>query len=91
MGNFKEVARKSFAKKFMGDRMIWIIGLKVVQDFFDDPNLELFIKFSTLHIKTQNQEIKIKAFRHKKEILDKINDVLENNYGYTRKIKDIRF
>lgn len=90
MGSFKDVARKSFAKKFMGDRMIWVIGLKIIQEFFNDPNLEWFIKFNYLHIKTQNQEIKIKAFRYKKEILDKINDALAD-YGYKRKITDIRF
>ncbi|HPC34105.1 MAG TPA: hypothetical protein PLP73_00440 [Candidatus Absconditabacterales bacterium] len=90
MGNFKDIAKKSFAKKFMGDRMIGVIGLKIIQEFFNDPNLEGFIKFNYLHIKTQNQEIKIKAFRYKKEILDKINDALAD-YGYKRKITDIRF
>jgi hypothetical protein len=43
-----------------------------------------------LYIKTQNQEIKIKAFRYKKEILQKVNDALAD-YGYSRKITEIRF
>lgn len=70
--------------------MIGTVGLKIVQDFFEDKNLEWYIQFGTLYIKTQNQEIKIKAFRHKREILDKVNDALKE-YGYTRKITEIRF
>ena len=77
--------------------MIGTIGLKVVQDFFEDKNLQWYIQFGTLYIKPQtwlpagkDQEIKIKAFRHKKEILDKINAALAD-YGYSRKITEIRF
>lgn len=90
MKSFKDIVRKSFAQKSLGKRMIGTVGIKVVQDFFEDKNLEWYIQFGTLYIKTQNQEIKIKAFRHKREILDKVNDALKD-YGYTRKINDIRF
>jgi hypothetical protein len=90
MKSFKDIVRKSFAQKSLGKRMIGTVGLKVVQDFFDDKNLEGYIQFSTLYIKTKDQEIKIKAFRHKREILDKVNDALQE-YGYSRKINDIRF
>jgi len=38
----------------------------------------------------KDQEIKIKAFRYKKEILQKVNDALAE-YGYSRKITEIRF
>ncbi len=77
--------------------MIGTVWLKVVQDFFEDKNLQWYIQFGTLYIKTQNcmpggkdQEIKIKAFRYKKEILQKVNDALAE-YGYSRKIAEIRF
>jgi len=90
MKSFKDIVRKSFAQKSLGKRMIGSVGIKVVQDFFEDKNLEWYIQFSTLYIKTQNQEIKIKAFRYKKEILQKVNDALAD-YGYSRKITEIRF
>lgn len=84
------MARKSLAQKSMWKRMIWAIGIKTVQDFFDDPNIEWFIRFSTLYIKTQRQDIKIKAFRQKSELLKKVNEELEILW-YTREITDIRF
>jgi hypothetical protein len=90
MKSFKDIARKSFAQKSMGKRMIGTVGIKVVQDFFEDKNLEWYIQFGTLFIKTQNQETRIKAFRYKKEILQKVNDALAD-YGYSRKITEIRF
>jgi hypothetical protein len=97
MKSFKDIARKSFAQKSMGKRMIGTVGLQIVQDFFEDKNLEWYIQFGTLFIKTQtclpagkDQEIKIKAFRYKKEILQKVNDALAD-YGYKRKITEIRF
>lgn len=90
MKSFKDIVRKSFAQKSLGKRMIGTVGIKIVQDFFDDKDLEGYIQFSTLFIKTQNQEIKIKAFKHKKELLEKVNEALAD-YGYSRKINDIRF
>jgi len=84
------MARKAWAKKSYGHRMIWSVWIQVVRDFFDDKNLEWHIKFSTLHIKTQDQETKIQAFRQKKELLEKVNQKL-SEMGYNRKITDIRF
>ena len=89
MESFKDMVRKSMATKSCGKRMIWITGLQVVRDFFDDQNLEWYIKFSTLYIKTQNQEIRIQAFRKKIEILKLVNEKLKEMW-YDRKISDIR-
>lgn len=90
MKSFKDMARKSLAKKSYWHRMIWSVGMQVIRDFFDNQELEWHIKFSTLHIKTSEQEIKIQAFRKKKEILEKVNEKL-SEMGYSRKITDIRF
>jgi hypothetical protein len=90
MKSFTDMVRKSMATKSMGKRMIWITGLQVVRDFFGNQELEWFIKFGTLQIKTQNHEIKIQAFRKKAEILKLVNDKLTDMW-YDRKITDIRF
>jgi hypothetical protein len=82
--------RKSFAKKSFGNRMIGTIWIKVVQDFFDNKNIEWFIRFNTLYIKTSDQNLKIQAFQNKKEILEKVNLELKNLW-YNRTISDIRF
>ncbi len=89
--------RKSLAKKSCWHRMIWSVWLQVVRDFFGNQELEWYIKFSTLYIKTQtclpagkNQEVRIQAFKKKKEILEKVNQKLDE-MGYNRKITDIRF
>lgn len=90
MDSFKDVVRKSFAQKSMWRRMIGIIWVKTVQDFFWDKNIEWFIRFDTLYIKTNNQNVKIQAYQKKKELLEIINYKLWK-FGYTRKIKDVRF
>jgi hypothetical protein len=90
MESFKDMVRKSMATKSCWKRMIWIAGLQVVRDFFDDQELEWFIRFSTLQIKTQNHEIKIQTFRRKTEILKLVNEKLSELW-YDRKITDIRF
>lgn len=82
--------RKSFAKKSFGNRMIGTIWIKVVQDFFDNKNIEWFIRFNTLYIKTPDQNLKIQAFQNKKEILEKVNLELKALW-YSRIISDIRF
>jgi len=84
------MVRKSLAGKSCGKRMMWSTWLQVVRDFFGDQELKGFIRFSTLHLKTQNHEIKIQAFRKKKEILEKVNKKLDELW-YDRKINDIRF
>lgn len=84
------MARKSLAQKSYGKRMIWSVWLEVVREFFGDQELEGYIKFSTLHIKTSDQEIKIKSYTKKTEILKKVNEKLSEMW-YKRKINDIRF
>ena len=90
MESFNDMIRKSFAKKSFWKRMIWTVWIKAVQDFFENKNIEWFIRFSTLYIKTSDQNIKIQAFQHKKEILEKVNLELKNMW-YNRTISEIRF
>ncbi len=90
MKSFKDMVRKSLATKSCWKRMIWVTGLQVLRDYFGDQELEGYIKFSTIYLKTQNQEIKIQAFRKKREILEKVNLRLAELW-YDRKINDIRF
>ena len=82
--------RKSFAQKSFGKRMIWTVWIKAVQKFFGNSDIEGFIRFNTLYIKTSDQNIKIQAFQHKKEILEKVNLELKNLW-YNRTVSDIRF
>ena len=90
MDSFKDMIRKSFAQKSFWKRMIWTVWIKAVQEFFGNKNIEWFIRFSTLYIKTSDQNIKIQAFQHKKEIIEKVNLELKNLW-YNRTISDIRF
>ena len=90
MDSFCDTIRKSFAQKSFWKRMIWTVWIKAVQDFFGDKNIEWFIRFNTLYIKTPNQNIKIQAFQKKKEILEKVNLELKNLW-YKRVISEIRF
>ena len=90
MKSFKDMVRKSMATKSCWKRMIWITWLQVVRDFFGDQELEWFIKFSTLQIKTQNHEIKIQVFRKKIELLKLVNEKLAETW-YDKKITEIRF
>jgi len=90
MESFNDMVRKSFAKKSFWKRMIWTVWIKAVQNFFWVKNIEWFIRFSTLYIKTSDQNLKIQAFQHKKEILGKVNLELKN-MGYSRTILEIRF
>ena len=84
------MVRKSFAQKSFWKRMIGTVWIKAVQDFFGNKNIEWFIRFSTLYIKTSDQNIKIKAFQQKKEILEKVNLELKK-MGYKRMVSEIRF
>lgn len=90
MESFKDMIRKSFAQKSFWKRMIWTVWIRVVQEFFGNKNIEWFIRFNILYIKTSDQNIKIQAFKCKKEILEKINLELKNLW-YNREILDIRF
>ncbi len=90
MESFSDMVRKSFAQKSFWKRMIGTVWIKAVQDFFGNKNIEWFIRFSTLYIKTSDQNIKIKAFQQKKEILEKVNLELKK-MGYKRMVSEIRF
>ena len=90
MDAFKDIVRKSFAQKSMWKRMIGTVWIKAVQDFFGDKNIEWFIRFGTLYIKTTNQQLKIKAYQQKEDLLANVNKELEK-LGYKRKVTDIRF
>ena len=90
MESFNDMIRKSFAKKSFWKRMIWTVWIKAVQDFFGNKNIEWFIRFSTLYIKTSDQNVKIKAFQQKREILEKVNLELKK-MGYKRMVSEIRF
>lgn len=90
MDTFKDIVRKSFAQKSMWKRMIGTVWIKVVQDFFWDKNIEWFIRFSTLYIKTTDQQLKIKAYQQKEDLLAKVNEELKK-LGYKRNVTDIRF
>lgn len=74
----------------MWKRMIGTFWIHAVQEFFDDKSIQWHIKFNVLYINTDKQEIKAKAFKHKKELLEKINSKLAD-MGYQVQIKDIRF
>ena len=51
--------------------------------------LTWYVKFSTLFLKTTDQNLKIQIFKQKNQLLSHINTHL-NNIGYQQKIKEIR-
>ena len=51
--------------------------------------LTWYVKFSTLFLKTSDQNLKIQIFKQKPQLLSHINTHL-NNIGYQQKITDIR-
>lgn len=65
---------------------------KIPGEFLDNEyeksTLDWYVKFNKMFVKTSDQAIKIKIFKQKNEILDKVNNVLVNVW-YKVKVVDI--
>lgn len=88
---FKDLLRKRIANQHRGRNMIWSVAISSVKKFFDivdDEFLSWYVKGDILFIKTKHQDLKIKIFKNKNVILDKVNSDLFN-LGYTIKIFEI--
>lgn len=93
--NFQDKLKKALLKRNIDKAMIGTIALKVVTDFFVEKNkkygeVEGFLKFDTLFIKTANQSLKIDAYRDQTQILENINKRLLAIW-YEKKVRKILF
>ncbi|MEI7562346.1 MAG: hypothetical protein WCJ39_01100 [bacterium] len=64
--------------------------LKVVCDAYDEDklNMEGYVRFNKLFLKTTDPQLKIEIFQQKNQIIKKINLALEK-IGYATRIVDI--
>jgi hypothetical protein len=78
------------SKKFLWKQVIWLVAINEVKRFFADENITWYVKFDKIFLRTQDQNIKIQAFRQKKALLENINNALSNVW-YTTNIDWIYF
>ena len=97
MENFKELLRKRFSEQYRGKNMIWSLAMNEIKSHLKvekiDPEIQEelvtgYVRYNKLFIKTINQDLKIKVFKEKSEILKKINNKL-SEVGYKAEINDI--
>lgn len=72
----------------MGSQMVGAVALNVVRDFLHSQ-IEGYVRFKVLFLKTDNQALKIQIFRQKNQILHEVNLALEK-VGYKTRVEEIR-
>lgn len=85
---FKDRLRQYIAHKHLGREMIGVISVKEVKKFFPDKEVDGYVKFNKIFIKTQDQQVKIDVFKKKQDILARVNEALAQ-VGYTTKMIEI--
>ena len=73
--------------------MIGAVALNAVNDFllklgFED--IEGYVRFKKLFLKSEDQALKIKIFQEKNQILREVNLAIEKLW-YTTRVEEIRF
>ncbi len=92
----KDALRKRIAHKHLGHNMIGAISVNTVIEIFRDKlkmvdekrNLQWYVRFNKLFLKTSDQKLKIEFFKQKSQILAKINLALEK-VGYRTRLVEI--
>ncbi|MFA6256488.1 MAG: hypothetical protein WC606_04895 [Candidatus Absconditabacterales bacterium] len=84
----KDYIRKTLAHRHMGSQMVGAVALNVVRDFLHSQ-IEGYVRFKVLFLKTDNQALKIQIFRQKNQILHEVNLALEK-VGYKTRVEEIR-
>ena len=97
MDEIKEIMRKRLSLQHRGRNMIGSIALNEVMSYFKiekiDPDIEnqiltWYVRHDKLFIKTSDQNLKIKIFREKLNIIKNINQKL-SGVGYKTGIEDV--
>ena len=97
MDGIKEIMRKRLSLQHCGKNMIGSIALNEVMSYFEiekvDPDIEnqiltWYVRYDKLFLKTANQNLKIKIFKEKLNIIKNINQKL-SNVGYKTEIVDV--
>lgn len=90
MKSLSHFLRKSVSKKSIAVPAYLGILLHSIEEQVGQKPTWGFVKFGVLYIALQDHGKKIYIFQNKKSILDEMHKTLQG-YGYTIKIKDIRF
>jgi len=88
MKDINSVLRKTLAKKHLWKQAIWVIAINSLKKIYPNSNIDGYVKFDILFIKTANTELKIKLYRQQKEIISQVNNNLQK-IGYNQKISKI--
>jgi hypothetical protein len=101
MVSLKDSLRKTMAHKHRGRNMVGAIAFNEVKEYFswklkveswkfdeDKLNLEWYVRFNKLFLKTTDPQIKIDVFQQKQTIMIRVNAAIAK-VGYTTKIVDI--
>lgn len=86
------------AEKHLGKNVIGAVSLNVIKRYLEseldikniEEIVEGYVKFNKVFLKTNDQKIKIFAYKKKQEILSKANESLAN-LGYKTKLIEIFF
>ncbi len=95
----KDSLRKTLAHRHMGHQMVGAVALNAVNTFLHNlkfkiwnlefKNIEGYVRFNVMFLKTNDQALKIKIFQQKNQILREVNLAIEK-VGYATRVVDIR-
>ena len=97
MDDIKEIMRKRLSIQYRGKNMIGSIALNEIKSYLKiekvdqeikDEILTWYVRHEKLFLKTLDQNLKIKIFKEKYNIIKKINQKL-SEVGYKVEIEDI--
>jgi hypothetical protein len=77
----------------MGHQMIGAVALNAVNNFLLKlwfENIEGYVRFKKLYLKSEDQALKIKLFQEKNQILREVNLAIEKLW-YSTRVEEIRF
>jgi len=77
----------------MGHQMIGAVALNAVNDFLlklGFEEIEGYVRFKKLFLKSEDQALKIKIFQEKNQILHEVNLAIEKLW-YTTRVEEVRF
>jgi hypothetical protein len=80
MKSLRDSLRQRLAHKHMGHQMIGAVALNAVNDFLlklGFEEIEGYVRFKKLFLKSEDQALKIKIFQEKNQILREVNLAIE--------------
>lgn len=85
----KDYIRKTLAHRHMGHQMVGAVALNTVRTILGIPELEWYVRFKVIFLKSSDQALKIRIFQQKNQILHEVNLALEK-VGYKTRVDEIR-